>query len=462
MILSQLTQRAWGTIAGLFSASNLPSFLAILILILANTQLGYHFWPNSTLVYGIRVDYLAPTIYLLDTLILAYLVATRSVLKGSSAEALAKEEFEASSPKMSPKRTDLVGHFLSAIFPIFLTNLIFSVNPTATLNWSLHFILYFIFISSPSPIIIRNLLLKILPPTMFFQVALASIQVFLGHTLQGPLYYLGERAISIATPNAARATVFGQTVLRAYGTFSHPNILAGWLVMALLIVIYLNKQRHAHVGSGLAPARSLVIFSTLLTALGVILTQSRTSALVLFGIIIPFYILPRQFIRTRTAEIFTYRVRQLSPRLLYFFSLSLVTCYLLFTSAFSRVVDTSLTDRLHLQGVSSQIIRTFPIFGTGASASISTYPDISPTTRLLQPDHNSFTLLISWFGIFGVVSLLVAFSLLGAKRRSSTSVAMSGLLPLLLLDHYFLTSSQGLFILLLYLRVTISSCRQTH
>ena len=77
---------------------------------------------------------------------------------------------------------------------------------------------------------------------MAFQVVLAVLQVALGHTLQGPFYWLGERAISVATPNAARAEVFGRVVLRAYGTFSHPNILAGWLVVSLLILIMLRSQ----------------------------------------------------------------------------------------------------------------------------------------------------------------------------------------------------------------------------
>ncbi len=40
------------------------------LVFLLPTQLAYHFWPQSSYIYGLRVDYLAPAIYLTDVLIL--------------------------------------------------------------------------------------------------------------------------------------------------------------------------------------------------------------------------------------------------------------------------------------------------------------------------------------------------------------------------------------------------------
>jgi len=449
---SLLTQKVRDIIVASSSRKKLTKFLPFLIIALASTQLGLHFWPDSTLVHGIRIDYLSPVIYLLDVLILIYLVTTRSVLKG----------LEASSSKSSPKRTDLIGYFL----PILLINLIFSVNPLATLNWSLHFLLYLTFVLSLQfrslPKRVIGTLSFLITAGMAFQVVLAVLQVALGHTLQGPFYWLGERAISVATPNAARAEVFGRVVLRAYGTFSHPNILAGWLVVSLLILIMLrsqglslvaprtllnrNSRLQVEKGSPAGERRVLIgslWFPLLLTVFGVALTHSRSAALTLFGIIIPFYIL-----------------KNLRTRLMYFLGLLFVICYLLFTGTLGRPVDTSLTDRLHLQGVSSQVILTYPIFGTGANASISTYPGVSPTTRLLQPDHNSLTLLLSWFGIFGILALRTLLDRRHGQRPSWDSKAgrrvLVGLLPLLLFDHYLLTSPQGLLFILIYFRLVLS------
>ena len=41
-----------------------------LLIFLLPAQLGYHFFSNFSYVFGIRVDYLAPTLYLTDALVL--------------------------------------------------------------------------------------------------------------------------------------------------------------------------------------------------------------------------------------------------------------------------------------------------------------------------------------------------------------------------------------------------------
>ena len=377
----------------LAASSWLPSlsrWLLYLIFFFAPTQLGLHFWPDSALIYGIRVDYLSPTLYFLDLLIVFYLLVQ----------------------KISHLPLKSSGWYLKSLLPFLLVNLLFSTNPLSTLSWSLHFSLYFLFLFSLSFPLIRRLA-PILLLSLITQLALALIQVALGHSLQGLLYYLGERMVSVGSPNIAQAVFMDRVVLRAYGTFSHPNILAGWLVISLLILRRLN------------PRRFVLAISGALTILGVFLTQSRSSALALFGIIIPFYFL-----------------RSLRSRLLYFAFFLVLSSYFLFPIFISRS-DLSLTERLDLQGISFQVIRQFPLFGTGAQASISTYPVVSPSLRLLQPDHNSFTLFLSWFGLVGVFSLL--------SFLTSNIYHLFPILPLLLLDHYLLTSPQGLFILLFYL-----------
>ena len=44
-----------------------------LFVFLLPLQLGRHFWPPSSLVLGLRVDYLAPTVYLTDILVVGIL-----------------------------------------------------------------------------------------------------------------------------------------------------------------------------------------------------------------------------------------------------------------------------------------------------------------------------------------------------------------------------------------------------
>src|SRR5476649_2203358 len=48
--------------------------LSYLLIFLLPTQLGIHFWPNFSLLLGIRVDYLSPTLYVTDVVILSLIV----------------------------------------------------------------------------------------------------------------------------------------------------------------------------------------------------------------------------------------------------------------------------------------------------------------------------------------------------------------------------------------------------
>ena len=358
-----------------------------------------------------RVDYLAPTFYFLDILILVYLIARRSDL-------------------------------FVVLFPLLLINLLFSQNPWSSLSWSLHFFLYLAFILSLQFRSLRMQVIGTLLFTLLFQAALGTAQVISGHSLQGIFYYLGERLLSLGQPGIASGTLFGNLVLRAYGTFSHPNVLAGYSVIALLIIIRLVEQRAAR-GSDLVgnPTRSdpkvKVVITSFVTIFIIFLTQSRTAALSLFGLIIPFHL-----------------IRSVRSRLIYIIILLCSLFTIQYSSSFSRPIDLAVSERLSLQKLSLNIIAAYPIFGTGAGSSITTYPAVAPNFRLLQPDHNSFTLFLSWFGALGAVAILFLVPhppIPNTKYQILNTIFP--LLPLFLFDHYLLTSPQGLFMLLVYLRV---------
>ncbi len=396
--------------------------MAVLIIFLATTQLGLHFWPLSSLVYGIRIDYLSPTLYFLDLLILLYLG-----LKFRSFSGLQQSERQ-------------IGTL--SLVPLLLTNLLFSQNPLASLNWSLHLLLYFSFLVALFPKfrsfsglqqserqIGTSVITIALTFALLFQLTLGFFQFYLGHSVGGLLYYFGERMVSVGSPGIATASFMGQVVLRAYGTFSHPNILAGWSVIVLLTIIKLRPK--------------LALITLSLTSLVIFLTNSRSVLLSLFGFVVPLYFL-----------------HSLKSHLIYFALLLVSIFYLLPSSLLSRT-DLSFSERLSLQQVSLKVASAYPVFGTGSQSSISTYPLVSPVTRLLQPDHNSFTLFFSWFGLFGILTMSPWFrsfsGLQQSKRQIGTFViTFAPLLPLLLLDHYLLTSPQGLFILLLYLVVGVN------
>ena len=370
---------------------------------------------------------------------------------------------------------------MGTLFPILLTNLLYSENPLATLSWSLHFLLYYLFLvvlrSTPrglkaiskEPRGLQVVIPPILTLSLFFQTILALTQVFLGHSVGGLLYYFGERNVSVGSPGVALATFMDHVVLRAYGTFGHPNVLAGFAVISLLIILRLhprplgsdplskrtllkrNSRLQVEKGPVATGRRVLMgtMFPLLLASLLVLLTQSRAAALSLFGFVIPFYLIKK----TKNGTLFIYFILGVA--------VSLVTSF--YSPPRS---DLSSTQRIDLQQLSLTVIKNYPIFGTGAQASISTYPLVDSTVRLLQPDHNSFTLLISWFGLFGVLAVFSAAKWSDLEGRAQPRDMQSAegqtlkllfpLLPLLFLDHYLFTSPQGLFILLLYLTIAVN------
>ena len=376
-------------IAAWLSPPKLLNLVRLAVIFFASTQLGLHLWPASSLIYGIRVDYLSPTLYFLDALLVLYLYLTRPKWPG----------------------------FLSALIPLLLLNLLFSLNLPASLSWSLHLLLYLGFITTLSRSFLQNVR-PVIILTLVFQTIVASIQVGLGHSLGGLMYYLGERMVAVGSPAIATGVFMGEVVLRGYGTFSHPNVLAGWLVVSLLICLKLTQN---------TKARAMLVG---LAGLGVLLTQSRAGGLALFGLIIPFYLLNK----------FRWRAAYLIVLACLSWRFSLLT---------PARADLSASERRDLQNISASVSKTYPFTGTGAQASLASYPNLAPGMRLLQPDHNAPTLFFSWFGLVGVLAML---SILRPWKMWGLT-SLIPLAPLLLLDHYFLTSPQGLFILLLYLKI---------
>lgn len=372
-----------------------------LILFLSATQLGLHIWPASAFIHGIRIDYLAPTVYLLDGVIVLYLFLIRRVRAKSV-------------PFLSA----------AALFPVLAVNLLYSHNPLATISWVFHLTLYVLFFISVSIKEIKEAL-PYLIAGMVFQVVLGIAQVLNGQTAQGVFYWLGERALNVSSPNVAKSEWFGEVILRAYGTFSHPNTLAGWLVVCTGVVTYL--LRHSMQSRR---AQILVAAGMGSSVAGVALADSRAAAISLFGIMIP---------------LFLWRWQKL--RILYGILIFMFIGVVAVTGRAGRDLDLSVNQRFDLQKISLQLVNRWPVFGTGVNASISTYPVVDSNFRLYQPDHNSLMLSLSWLGIVGVVAVVSYIQLSTFNLKT-----LLPLLPLLLLDHYLLTSTQGIFVLIMYLK----------
>jgi hypothetical protein len=386
--------------AGFSWLSKVKNPLNSLLLLATSVQLGLHFWPPSALVYGIRIDYLSPTLFAFDLgLILALLI----------------------------NRPQSTIHHLRPLLLLALSNLLFSLTPLQTLIWWSRLTLLILWASTLDIAWLRKQVTPLLVGlTVLLIIGLS--QILVGGSLQGPLYWLGERRFSLGQPGLALQTILGVTVLRAYSLFSHPNIFAGWSMFVVYLV-----TRFAFVKSG---------FKTLPYLLGaaiVLVTASRAAALSL--ILLAIFAAPKN-----------------KGKLLLMTGGVLMTSYLMLVRPESVVVP-----RLTLLQTSLDTLARFPLFGTGALGSITAYPLVSPILRFLQPDHFAPTLLLSWIGLIGMAQLMLAIKTLNKKYKiiNNKLLPLLPLLPLLIFDHYLLTSSSGLAIFVVVLRFTLSRSPST-
>lgn len=115
-------------------------------------------------------------------------------------------------------------------------------------------------------------------PLLFSALAagavLESILAIVQFARQGSagLFFLGEPRLSVAGAGIAKIAIDGAKILRAYGTFPHPNMLGIFLVIGLCALVYLLKEQKRHFF-----IRSLRLCGGGIVLIGLTLTFSRTA-----------------------------------------------------------------------------------------------------------------------------------------------------------------------------------------
>lgn len=360
-------------------------WLIIILTLLSPTQLGYHFWPGWSLVNGIKVDYLSPTIYLTDLIFLTILII--SFIK-----------------------------FRQAVFPkiliaIFLGLSLFSGKGNiASIYWALRYLqipalAWIIYINGKNIDIIRCIKKYLFFP-LIFSLILEVVQFSIKKST-GWWWIFGERFFSLATPNIATIDLFGQRFLRPYATFSHPNALAGWLLLVAFI-LWENK-----------PKRLMAIG-------GVLLTFSRNALLAIFIGAISYFALAN---KTSIQSIISFS-------------------------------ESASSERAILNQASLRVFLDFPIFGIGPGKLLTELPNyFPPGFWSIQPPHNIFLLILAETGIFGAIILVLALIKIYQILKNAP-LLLPGAIAVFstsLLDHYWLTSQQNRIILGIYLGLILAS-----
>ena len=287
----------------------------------------------------------------------------------------------------------------------------------------------------PRPRLAAAFVLGLIPAGMlgWFQVLTAS---------SPSSKWFGLAAHLAVTPGVAVVETSAGRLLRAYGTFPHPNIFGGYLAMGILMTLWLGS-RH--------PSFSKRVWGWFVLALflsaTLIITFSRSAMLgLLFGLIC-FFVLHRSTFKKNLAVLGMVFGLVLSAT--WFHSALLVRA-----DAMDRLEQISVNERVSQYGEFWDVFNVSPLLGTGTSAYTKTLGDIFPDRPAfdLQPIHNVFLLFLAEQGIAGVMALGFGLWALAKKTHAlalrSTLYALP-LLPLALVDHYLWSSWSGLALLAL-------------
>lgn len=398
------------------------------------TQLALHFWPSWAHVFGIRVDYLAPTLYLTDLLLIVLIIAwINPLIRNLYALRL--------------KPYAVILGFSILVFAV-LNSAFAPVPAVSILKWlkvgELAFFVYFV---KNFKKLETNKLVRPISFSLILFGIIGIVQFLKGASLGGVFYFLGERTFSLGTPSISTMAIFGREYLMPYSTFPHPNSLAGYFLVSTIFLL----------GSVKKSDYKLVLISLFVAVVTLILTFSLGVAVALVCCLILF------FVRRNLAIGIFFTV----------FLLSLISP--IFIHNPSGLYSESYFRRAVLIESAGKMISQAPLLGVGLNNFLVKLPekgDYPSVTWWLQPVHNIFLLVFAETGIVGLLFFFYlifrAFNksletgnpstLLGMVSLSNhwkLEIALLAILITGVVDHYWLTLQQNQLLFALVLGLSL-------
>ncbi|MBI2062931.1 MAG: O-antigen ligase family protein [Candidatus Yanofskybacteria bacterium] len=286
----------------------------------------------------------------------------------------------------------------------------------------------------------------------FFQSIIAIVQ----YAKQGSigLRLLGESPLSVNTTGMAVFMADGEKYLRAYGTATHPNILAAWLFVAIFAFYYWFLYYHTAQDRRFHDVPKLFIYPVLL--FGFFFTFSRVIiGLWVLGVLATFVIvfLKREFRENKI----------LKRKMFILFSVS-VAAALLFSVIFwpqvnSRIhvsaQEEAVTQRVFYNKIAGSTALSNPLLGVGIGQFVLNlmYKFKHLPSVAYQPVHNIYLLIVSETGFigFGTLMLFIFYIFYNfihhadfTKLRTVFFLIFAlSFIVIGIFDHFLLTSQQG-------------------
>jgi hypothetical protein len=317
------------------------------------------------------------------------------------------------------------------------------------------FVLYFLIVNEVAK---KDDLIKVFILTMVLQAGIAVFQ----YLRQGSigLRMLGEPVISPETLGVAKIDINGSKLLRPYGTFSHANVLAGGLFMALIFI--LSKINRKFIVYGLAGV---------LISAAIVLSFSRSAIMALIGALLVFISISEKKVSLKYVLL---GVSILVFILVLFNVEGVFILRFLFGDGGEAV-----NERLEYLDISRRMLIAHPL-GIGLGNFTIQMQDFTLTKLapwVYQPVHNVYMLMANELGviggalfvlIFGLSFYWLLYSLQKVKKQLQEArfayaliAILAGFIVIALFDHYFITIYQGQVMLFAYLGLASSFIKKS-
>ncbi len=321
----------------------------------------------------------------------------------------------------------------------------FTLYPDIALQQSVHVLeaVLFFFCILLSPLE-NKALVRALVLGAVFQVVLGLSQFFLQTTWSSTL--LGTSVHLAAEAGSSVVVTEGERWLRAYGTFSHPNVFGGYLVLVLLLFLF---ERFQVSDSKQISDFRLKILDYILTAVltaGVFVSFSRSAWIALF---LGLFVCGFLSIRKKVSAF--YILHSTFSIIVPFLLLSILFAPLMSTRLGATSVNEqqSITERVSGNSEAIELVQDNPVFGVGPGHCTVALmqKDSSRPVWEYQPVHNVVLLVFSEVGVVGIFLLcLIAYLFFNTFQMQFVDLLIvTPFIPLILFDHYVWSSLVGLF-----------------
>jgi hypothetical protein len=375
------------------------NFLILFFIILLPSQFGKHFFLDFSYIYGVRVDYLAYVLYLTDIIALILIYLQKHIL-------------------ISFYKNRTVGF----VFFLLFVSVFFSFStPVALFRFWKIFEVVSLFVIFTKTKLKQVFVYWGILVLSLIQLFLVILQFINQHSIQGFFYFLGERYFNSSMPGIAKVIIKGNEIIRPYGTFSHPNSMAGFFLLIYSFVLGSNLNKNPVI-------KNLIIF-----VLSILIFISFSKTAILGYILVNIIFLIRKVKKSEC------KICVISRTII--FSVAAI----LFI--FGKTDPLSLIKRLVLFENSYDILSMYPVTGVGlgnyliAQATLDNEIFSFP----VQPVHNIFMLFLTETGIFlGIGIMYILYRKF--KRYLRFDLFLLCFIAFFItgsFDHYWLTLQQN-------------------